>query len=206
MDQVDVAVEIRDLASLLEAGAPQPSILAGRCNGAVASLTALRSIVGESEPLTDFIKAAIWNVGMLTAEGRATVAAIACESAQQLNSEYPEGNASWERLAQLPTIDDEYFRKIAKQLEDLASRLESKTDPDGPVECYVTLLQMGGIVGREKRTMRRLYDDGKLPPPVVVGGRGRQHEWRWDEVRPILEAEYNKTLPTVFPADRFVRS
>jgi hypothetical protein len=77
---------------------------------------------------------------------------------------------------------------------------------EGPPNCYVTLLQMAAIVGRGKRTMRRLYDDAKLPPPAVEGTGGKASEWIWDDVRPILEAEYSKVLPAVFPADRFVRS
>ena len=77
---------------------------------------------------------------------------------------------------------------------------------DPPDDCYVTLLQMGGIVGRGKRTLRRLYDAGGLPLPAVEGGDGNSHEWLWSEVRPILEKKYRKTLPKTFPADRFIRS
>jgi hypothetical protein len=76
---------------------------------------------------------------------------------------------------------------------------------DGKAECYVTLLQMAAIVNRGKRTLRRLYESGKLPDPAVEGGGGNPHEWRWADVRPILESEYGKVLPDVFPADKFLR-
>lgn len=65
---------------------------------------------------------------------------------------------------------------------------------------YVTLLMMGSIVGKGKRQLRRLYDDGELPPPDVEGGRGKAHEWRWDCVRPILEQRFSRKLPEVFPS------
>ena len=73
------------------------------------------------------------------------------------------------------------------------------------VECYVTLLQMAGIVNKSKRTLERLRDNKKLPAPAVKGGAGRASEWQWSVVRPILERQYKRSMPEVFPADRFVR-
>lgn len=71
---------------------------------------------------------------------------------------------------------------------------------------YVTLLQMSAIVSRDKKTLQRLYAAGELPTPAIEGGSGKQHEWKWRDVRPILEKHYRKDLPEFFPSDRFIRS
>jgi hypothetical protein len=75
---------------------------------------------------------------------------------------------------------------------------------DEAPSCYVTLLQMAAIVNRHKRTLQRLANKSTFPLPVVEGGRGKPSEWRWDEVRSVLEFEYGRSLPAVYPADRFV--
>jgi len=75
-----------------------------------------------------------------------------------------------------------------------------------PPDCYVTLLQIAAIVNRNKRTLRRLHDGGKLPAPAIQGAGGKPNEWRWNDVRPILENEFDKMLPLIFPADQFVRA
>lgn len=76
-------------------------------------------------------------------------------------------------------------------------------DKKPAVDQYVTLAQMAAIVSREKRTMRRLYDNGILPLPDRQGGKGKAHEWRWSNVRPVLEREYTRELPSVFPTARY---
>ena len=73
------------------------------------------------------------------------------------------------------------------------------------IECHVTLSQMAAIVNKSKRTLERLRDNGRLSAPAVKGPKGTAHEWRWSDVRPILEDEYRRKLPETFPADRFVR-
>lgn len=77
-----------------------------------------------------------------------------------------------------------------------------------PDDYYVTLLQMAAVVGgTSKRTIRRLYDEGELPPPdIPAAKRGLAHQWRWAVVRPILEERFSRSLPETFPADRYVRS
>ncbi len=82
--------------------------------------------------------------------------------------------------------------------------LECASNSEAAPTCYVTLLQMAGIVSRSKRTLERLSTKPAFPPPAVDGGGGKPNEWRWADVRPILESEYTRTLPEVFPADRFV--
>jgi hypothetical protein len=64
---------------------------------------------------------------------------------------------------------------------------------------------MAAICNRSKRTIENLKITGKLPEPAVRGGTGKPDEWRWSVVRPILEKEYSRQLPEVFPADRFRR-
>jgi hypothetical protein len=72
-------------------------------------------------------------------------------------------------------------------------------------ECYVTLVQMASIVNRTKRTLERLVKKQDFPLPDVDGGGGKPNEWRWAVVRPVLESEYGRKLPEVFPGDRFAR-
>jgi hypothetical protein len=110
---------------------------------------------------------------------------------------------------------------VAKKLYDAAMKLDNG-DADqlapsmlneaaaeweqGPPEHYVTLLQMGAIVGNtSKRTIRRMYDKGELPTPDIHGRKGSAHKWRWTIVRPILQTRFECTLPENFPADRFIR-
>jgi len=81
----------------------------------------------------------------------------------------------------------------------------SDVKPQGEVTSYVTLLQMAASVNRSKATLKRLFKVGKLPSPAIKGCGGKPNEWRWDEVRPVLEAEFDKILPVTFPADKFVR-
>jgi hypothetical protein len=94
--------------------------------------------------------------------------------------------------------------KTCRRLVHMLAEVRAAQKPQqSPVDCYVTLLQMAAIVQRDKKTLRRL---GTLPAPAIKGGKGKSDEWKWDDVRPILEKEYRKELPVVFPADRFVRS
>lgn len=72
--------------------------------------------------------------------------------------------------------------------------------------CHVTLKQMASIVNKSKRTLERLRDNGNLPAPAVKGGKGKADEWLWSVVRPILNREYGRQLPEVYPSDRFIRS
>lgn len=127
------------------------------------------------------------------------------ENPLQLTSEYrggPEqvivgGNAGadWRIVA----------KKYAMVCRSIATTLESTTDAQD--DYFVSLLQMAAVVGgSSKRTLRRMYDDAKLPDPDVPGQRGKAHQWRWSTVRPILEQLFNRPLPAKFPADRFVRS
>jgi hypothetical protein len=86
---------------------------------------------------------------------------------------------------------------------DILVRLRSNASPaehSRVAERHVTLRQMAAIVNKSKRTAERLRDAGRLPTPAVKGGDGRADEWQWSQVRPILESEYGRQLPTEFPA------
>ncbi|HEX5104212.1 MAG TPA: hypothetical protein VFV87_10400 [Pirellulaceae bacterium] len=90
-------------------------------------------------------------------------------------------------------------RVIRAELEPLPPPRDNE-----PSDCYVTLNQMAAIVQKGKRTLERLKTNGKIPAPDVAGGGGKHDLWRWSVVRPILETEYERPLPEIFPAARFV--
>jgi hypothetical protein len=100
-------------------------------------------------------------------------------------------------------------RNTVAALVAVAANLEHGKRLDAPpspvAQCHVTLLQMASIVNRSKRTLERIAAKPAFPLPAVEGCRGKPGEWLWRDVRPILEAEFGRNLPDVFPADRFVR-
>jgi len=116
-----------------------------------------------------------------------------------------------ETLKEDGPIDDERLSNLAGRLRKAAEAAVDEHQPADPassgeqIECHVTLQQMAAIVSKSKRTLERLRDNEKLPAPAVKGGEGKADEWIWSEVRPILKREYSRTLPKVFPADRFAR-
>ncbi len=70
-------------------------------------------------------------------------------------------------------------------------------------EQMVTLDQAASIVNRAKPTLRRYYDNAKLPEPDVMGGSGRPHEWKWANLRPVLAELFQRDdLPERFPTLR----
>jgi hypothetical protein len=93
---------------------------------------------------------------------------------------------------------------LAEQIRQLESELAAVLESQHP-ECFVTMLQMAAMVNRGKRAIERLTATKAFPNPAVKGGGGKPNEWRWADVRPILENKYGRVLPEVFPADRFVR-
>ncbi len=139
---------------------------------------------------------------------------------------FPQSNIEWEKLLadcgltpgeirEIRTKDSaeseisDYYDPPGALLDLIYARAgvqSGKTDPDGGVEQFVTLLQMATIVGKSKRTLTRLYETGILPAPDIQGGDGQAHEWRWSVAKPILASKYNRQLPDDFPADRIIRS
>jgi len=88
----------------------------------------------------------------------------------------------------------------AIRYESMLTKIEAKSDT-----CYVTMSQMAAIVSRGKKTIVRLVERGILPQPDIEGGGGKPHEWRWATVKPILESQFDRIMPAIFPHDRFVR-
>jgi hypothetical protein len=108
-------------------------------------------------------------------------------------------------LTRILAVDGD-ARSCLDSMNDVQFETDQQTGtPSEAPACYVTLLQMAGIVNRSKRTLERFASKPSFPLPVVEGSRGKPSEWRWSDVRPILESEYGRSLPEVFPADRFVR-
>jgi hypothetical protein len=65
---------------------------------------------------------------------------------------------------------------------------------------FVTLDQMAAIARKGKRQVRRWHDEAKLPPPSVVGARGKAHLWKWKDVRSILAELTGIAMPEKHPA------
>ncbi len=75
---------------------------------------------------------------------------------------------------------------------------------EGNVPAYVTLQQIAATVNRSKRTLEGYKSE--MPAPAIKGGDGQPAEWDWNEIRPWLEAKFQRKLWSVFPADSFRRS
>lgn len=85
--------------------------------------------------------------------------------------------------------------KAEARLDAEARRVE----PDPPQ--YVTLDRMAAHVNRSKRTLERLKSrkNNPLPSPDIEGGGGKPDEWEWLKIKPWLEEEYGRKLPSQFP-------
>lgn len=75
------------------------------------------------------------------------------------------------------------------------------TDPvdDQAMEQYVTLDSASALLRKNKRTLQRWLDNGKLPPACITGGGGKASQWRWSRLKPALERESTMKLPGRFP-------
>ena len=89
--------------------------------------------------------------------------------------------------------------------DDLGEQPEDRTDTgqDELPDCLVTLHQAAAIVNRSKRTLESWAKKKGFPRPKVIGGGGKPHEYKWDELRPFLERQAGRNLPQQFPAQRF---
>jgi hypothetical protein len=56
--------------------------------------------------------------------------------------------------------------------------------------------QAAALVNRSKKTLERMLEKGKMPQPDIEGGGGKKHEWIYAKLKPWLEREYGKLLPT----------
>ena len=105
---------------------------------------------------------------------------------------------------QLKWLADVAERETVVAIKRLTREFQTRQPTFQDAKYHVTLRQMAAIVSKSKSTIEKLKNDGKLPTPDVKGKRGQANEWLWSNVRPILEKEYNRKLPEIFPADRFV--
>jgi hypothetical protein len=103
--------------------------------------------------------------------------------------------------AGFPATDEGLRAWVHLRLRESVPAEVQGTAPD----CHVTLLQMAGIVNRSKRTLERFTTKQGFPLPDVQGTGGKPSEWRWSVVRPLLESEYGRNLPEIFPGDRFAK-
>jgi hypothetical protein len=63
------------------------------------------------------------------------------------------------------------------------------------VPDMIDLDQAAALVNRNKRTLKRYKDKGIIPPPKIQGKGGKKSEWLWAELRPVLEANFDRKLP-----------
>jgi hypothetical protein len=93
------------------------------------------------------------------------------------------------------------------QASDSATEKPKDPTPTPPVDPLppqlVSLLQMGDMVHRNKRTIETLKKK-LFPPPTVKGAAGQIDLWDWNIVRPILEKQYNRQFPALFIGDKFI--
>jgi hypothetical protein len=84
------------------------------------------------------------------------------------------------------------------QIDELHGRLQQGlfAPPEAQDELpeYLTLDQCGALVNRSARSMERYKKKG-MPRPAVLGGGGKPHEYRVDEMRPWLEKIFNRRIP-----------
>jgi hypothetical protein len=72
-------------------------------------------------------------------------------------------------------------------------------------EQFVTLDQAAALVNRSKKTLERYLhrpksESARMPEPDVEGTGGKPHEWRWEKLRPWLEATFGRPLKNNLPS------
>jgi hypothetical protein len=83
---------------------------------------------------------------------------------------------------------------------DNGSGAKREATGDGEPPDYIDLDQAAALVGRSKRTLeRRLSARNNPMPPADIdrGGGGKKNEWIYATLKPWLEKEYSRKLPSV---------
>ena len=64
-------------------------------------------------------------------------------------------------------------------------------------EHMIDLDQAAALVNRSKRTLERYQKNPRkhMPLPVIQGGAGKKSEWKYSELKPWLEREFDRLLP-----------
>jgi predicted DNA-binding transcriptional regulator AlpA len=105
-----------------------------------------------------------------------------------------QGLAVRKELARAEASKTQIFSPPAKAMETLPH----PTEISSPVtHDMIDLDQAAALVNRSKRTLERAQKDQtkKMPLPSIQGIGGRKSEWRYSELKPWLETEYDRKLP-----------
>jgi hypothetical protein len=127
-----------------------------------------------------------------------------CQARAPVWTMCPSLPEEWGRLPGLGTYppDPRLQDAAGAILRSFLQAVHAAALPEG--HQYVKLDQIAAIVSHGKRTLERLKgrQPNPLPDPDIEGGGGKADEWRWDRIRPWLEAEYKRSLPEQFPGWR----
>ena len=90
--------------------------------------------------------------------------------------------------------------RFLEYVEELIGTVDAMLPPaDDPIECLVTLQQVAPLIHRQKRTLERYLRS--MPLPTVQGSGGKASLWRWSELGPWLEKQFEIPMPKKFTAD-----
>lgn len=133
MDRDSIAQALDDLAALLLAGCPLTMAVTRRCKELNSHLNSLRKELGDEHELRDFILAALFNLGSMTIDGRASLIRGAMTAAAEFQELHPAADVTWEDFASLPVLDSAVKTRFAESFRDLAARLRFVKATDGVV-------------------------------------------------------------------------
>jgi hypothetical protein len=94
---------------------------------------------------------------------------------------------------------DGLFEDAAHALDQLHGAAKATRDGTATIaEDMIDLDQAAALVNRSKRTLKRALIDPKkkMPAPMIKGSGGKKSEWRYQELKPWLEKEYGRNLPS----------
>ncbi len=119
------AQKLREFAVLLE-GEFLPAVVEQRVADLGPDLGAIyRDHKAKSDGLCDFIKSVIWSLEGMTVNGRTEMIRSAKKAAIELNEGCAaDEQVSWRDVVRLPVADRDFLQRTARQLVDLADRLD----------------------------------------------------------------------------------
>ncbi len=100
---------------------------------------------------------------------------------------------------------DDNIEILYRELKRIAHALIADSAAGQRIETLVTLNQVAPLANRQKRTLERYLNRGKLPAPDFRGGNGKASKWRWSTLRPALEKVCDRRLPEHFPAAQIIQ-
>jgi hypothetical protein len=153
MNEENTIDALRDMAVLLRAGAPQPSSVERRARGLVGPLYKTLQRLGTDHPTSDFIRAAVFNLGALTVDGRAQLADRAIDAAVRWNRLHPNLPRSESDFLRLPEFTPETLRSTADTLDDLARRLSAASPQNEAIAAASRPPEGGSTIPSRYRTI-----------------------------------------------------